>query len=66
MAVKAILYAILLPFTIWALEGLNINKFFKPSRIVQARIIYMLVCISISYLVVNFLYDFYISCQIIK
>jgi len=63
--IKAILYIMLLPFTIWAMEGLDLNRFFKQSRIVQARIMYLMLAISISYLVVNFLYDFFINFKII-
>jgi len=63
--IKAILYIMLLPFTIWAMEGLDLNRFFKQSRIVQARIMYLMLAISISYLVVNFLYDFFINFKVI-
>ena len=63
--IKAILYLILFPFTIWAMEGLELNKFFKQSRIVQARIMYLMMAMSISYLVVNFLYDFFINFKIV-
>lgn len=63
--IKAILYLIIFPFTIWAMEGLELNKFFKQSRIVQARIMYLMFAMSISYLVVNFFYDFFINFKII-
>ena len=63
--IKAILYMIIFPFTIWAMEGLDLNKFFKQSRVYQARIIYLMIAISISYLTVNFLYDFFINFRII-
>lgn len=55
---KIILYAIIFPFTIWAMDGLDLNRFFKQSRVLQAKIIYFLIAISISYLVVSFIYDF--------
>ena len=64
--IKAVLYIVFLPFIIWSMEGLNINKLFKQSRVVQARIIYLLIAMSITYLTVNFLYDFFINFQIIK
>ena len=64
--IKAILYAAILPFVIWAMEGLELNKFFKQSRVIQARIMYLLISMCITYLVVNFLYDFFINFQIIK
>ena len=63
--IKAILYIILLPFTIWAMEGLDLNKLFKQSRVYQARIMYLMIAMSIAYLVVNFLYDFFINLKVI-
>ena len=63
--IKAILYILSLPFTIWAMEGLDLNKFFKQSRVYQARIMYLMIAMSISYLTVNFLYDFFINFRII-
>ena len=64
--IKAILYAAILPFVIWAMDGLELNKLFKQARIIQAKIMYLLISMCISYLVVNFLYDFFINFQIIK
>lgn len=63
--IKAILYILLLPFTIWVMEGLDLNRLFKQSRVYQARIMYLMIAVSISYLVVNFLYDFFINFKII-
>ena len=63
--IKAILYILILPFTIWAMEGLDLNKLFKQSRVYQARIMYLMIAMSISYLVVNFLYDFFINLNIV-
>ena len=63
--IKMILYAIVFPATIWSMEGLELNRVFKQSRITQARIMYLLIVMSISYLVVNFLYDLFINCKII-
>ena len=63
--IKAILYLIILPLSIWAVGGLNLNKFFKQSRIYEARLLYLMISMSISYLIVNFLYDFFINFKII-
>ena len=63
--IKAILYILIFPFTIWVMEGLDLNKFFKQSRVIQARIMYLMIAMSISYLVVNFFYDFFINFKII-
>ena len=59
--IKIILYAIVFPICIWAMQGLDLNKIFKQSRVTQARIMYLFIAISISYLVVNFLFDFMIK-----
>ena len=64
--IKAILYIFTLIMTIWAMEGLDLNKFFKQSRVYQARLIYLLIAICISCLSTNFIYDFIVSFQIIK
>ena len=64
--IKAVLYLIIFPFTIWVMEGLDINRIFKQSRVYQARFLYLMFAMSLSYLVVNFLYDFFINFQIIK
>ena len=63
--IKAIFYIIIFIFTIWAMEGLDLNRFFKQSRIIQARIMYLMIAMSISFLVVNFLYDFFMYCKIV-
>lgn len=63
--IKAILYMVTLTVTIWAMEGLDLNKLFKQSRVYQARIIYLLTAMSISYLTTNFLYDFFINFKIV-
>ncbi len=60
MSAKAILYIIVFVFTIWALDAVNINIIFKKNRVMQARIVYLLITISIVYPVTNFLWDFFL------
>ena len=55
---KLVIYAIVFLITLWSMEGLNLNSLFKQGKILQARVIYMLIAISISYLVTSFIYDF--------
>lgn len=64
--IKVSLYIFTLIMSIWAMEGLDLNRFFKQSRIYQARIIYLIIAMCISYLATNYIYDFFISFQIIK
>ena len=63
--IKAGLYIMILPFTIWMMEGLDLNKLFKQGRAIQARVLYLMIAISLTYLTVNFLYDFFISTKIL-
>ncbi len=63
--IKTVLYIITLIFTIWAMEGLDLNKIFKQNRVYQARAIYLILAMCISYLVTNFMYDFFLNCKII-
>ena len=53
MNVKIILYIVIIPLTIYILEGLNINHIFKKNRVLQASLFYLICTICISYLTVN-------------
>lgn len=64
MNIRTILYCVVVPLTIWALDSLNISDVFKKNRYYQARLLYIIVSLALSYLVVNFLMDFFISTQI--
>jgi len=61
---KMILYIFTLIMCIWAMDGLELNKFFKQGRVYQARLMYLMIAMSISYLVTNFIYDFMTSFQL--
>lgn len=55
---KFLLYIIILPLVIWAVDGININSIFKKNRIYQARVIYIIIIFALTYLTVIFMYDF--------
>ena len=55
---KFILYLFVLPLVIYTMDSVNFNSIFKKNKFFQARILYILVMFSLSYLVCNFLYDF--------
>ena len=61
MTIKTILYLIILPFSILALDSINIQNVFKKNKYYQARILYFFLSMALTYLVVNFFYDFYTS-----
>ena len=64
MEFKLILYLIALPIVFVALDAININAIFKKNRVFQARLLYVLLILSLTYLVVNFFYDFHTVVQI--
>ena len=65
MLFKIILYIFFVPFTIWAMDSININSLFKKNKELQAQVFYLIVVLSLSYLVVNFFYDFFINMSLI-
>lgn len=55
---KLILYVLVIPLVVWGCDSININVIFKKNRYYQARVFYMALIFSISYLVTGFLNDF--------
>ena len=66
MTPKLFLYIFITLVVVWTMDGLNINFIFKKNRVAQARVFYPLVTLSLSYLVTNFVYDFFLSSQFLK
>ena len=64
MSGKTFLYIIVTMLVIWAMDSVNINQIFKKNRVLQARIFYFLLGISIIYLVTNFIMDVFNSFKI--
>ena len=58
---KLLLYAFITVVVIWAMDSVNINQIFKKNHVVQARLFYFLLGLSLIYLVTNFLMDLFIS-----
>jgi uncharacterized membrane protein YwzB len=56
--IKLLLYIISLFTTIWAMNSINFNNVFKKNKYLESRIIYIIICMGLAYLVTNFLYDF--------
>lgn len=65
MSVKAFLYILVGIIVIWALDSININQIFKKNRVIQARIFYFLLALSLIQLVTSFIYDFYLATKIL-
>ena len=58
---KLIIYIFVTILVIWAMDSVNINQIFKKNHIMQARVFYLLLGISLIYLVTNFLMDLFTS-----
>ena len=59
MNAKYILYLVILLIVIYAIDAINLNGIFKKNRILQARILYFLTILALTYLVTNFIWDFF-------
>ena len=59
--VKLILYILVIPIVVYAVDSVNINNIFKKSKdnYYQARLMYMVIVMALCYLVVNFVNDFF-------
>lgn len=64
MTGKFFLYVIVTMLVIWAMDSVNINQIFKKNKIMQARVFYFLLGISLIYLVTNFIMDLFTSSKI--
>lgn len=65
MTAKTVLYLVITPLVVWALDSINITNVFKKNRYYQARALYLILTMSLSYLTVNFIYDFFMYSRII-
>lgn len=63
MSAKFFVYLIVTIFTIVGMSSLNINGIFKKNKVIEARIFFFLISVSLIYLVTNFIYDLYLSSQ---
>ena len=61
---KLLVYIVVTILVIWSMDAVNINQIFKKNHIVQARVFYFLLGISLIYLVTNFLMDLFTTSKI--
>jgi len=63
--VKFILYIFVAIIVIWSMDSININNIFKKNHTKQAKVFYFLLCLVMTYLITNFIFDFFFSTQIL-
>lgn len=56
-----LIYLIMMIIVIWSMEGLNINSIFKKNRIYQARTLYIIIVLSLTYMSSSFIISFLTS-----
>ncbi len=59
MQIKGLLYLLIVPIVTFAVLGLNIDFIFKKNKRLEIVLFNLILVISLSYLVVNFFFDFY-------
>ena len=65
MNIKIILYCVMIPLSIWALDSINMSNIFKKNKYYSSRFLYLFLALGLSYLVVNFFYDFFVNFKFI-
>ena len=65
MSVKFFIYVFVSILVVWAMEAVNINQIFRKNRVIQARVFYLLLGLSMIYLDSNFVYVFFLSTKMI-
>ncbi len=56
-----LIYLIVLAIVIWSMEGVNINGIFKKNRLYQAKVFYIILVFSLTYLTSSFIISFLTS-----
>ena len=65
MNYKLIIYFINIMLCIFALSGINFEKFIKKNRIWETRVLVMILSFVLAYLLTGFIFDFIESSHII-
>ena len=55
---KLILYIVFTFIAAYGLSGINFNGFFKKDKIIEARVLVIILSLSFGYLLTNFVIDF--------
>ena len=66
MNYKAYIYVITVLLSAYTLSGLNYDKFIKKNKVLEARLLVLILSFSIGYLITNFITDFLEVSRIIK
>lgn len=59
MTGKILVYLVVGFAVLVAMDSININGLFKKNRVFQARMLFFMIFMSLTYLVTNFLWDLF-------
>jgi len=65
MSIKIYLYIITTMLSAYSLTGINFDKFWKTKKIIEARVFIIILSLSMSYLLTNFIVDFLTNSKIL-
>ena len=65
MNAKVYIYIITTLLSAYTLTGINFNKFWNPKKTLEARIFIILLSLIMSYLLTNFIVDFFSASKIL-
>lgn len=58
MNYKLLLYVFNIMLCMYALSGINFNSIIKTNKVIESRILVMILGFSLAYLLTNFIFDF--------
>lgn len=58
MKYKVLLYIFFMMLSVFVINGINFNNFFRTGRKIEAQLFVMLLAMIMSYLLTNFVWDF--------
>ena len=56
--VKFAVYVLSSIIVIYSISSVNINAIFKKDKVIEARVFYIVLALSLIYLLANLIYDF--------
>ena len=66
LQIKTYIYVISVLLSAYALSGINYDAFIKKNKVIESRVLVILLSISLGYLLTNFITDFINVSSIIR
>ena len=65
MNIKVYIYIITSLLSVYTLTGINFDRFWRKGKVIEARIFVIMLSLVMSYLLTNFIVDFFLSSKIL-